>query len=224
MKKIIILAISVFMVIALGVACSAPPTDSIAIDVPQADEDVANDPVSMENPDVVSIQLIGTVKAIDTADGMLVQIVADSPDAPNNDVAANITADTRIIAADGTPMDSSAIKVGEKVHAYVSPNMTRSIPPIAQAQSVVVALPANGLGAPTYVIASEVDEVDNGVGVLNQNKDTIITVTNETPITRMDGSAATLADIKADTQFFAWYDLVAQSYPAQATATKIVLI
>ncbi|MGI6153568.1 MAG: hypothetical protein ACOYJB_07040 [Christensenellaceae bacterium] len=187
----------------------------------------SDDPAGNLSADAVSVTVTGEITDItmtDDDEGQI-HVVGDAIDGTITDVVAIITDDTEAIDAQtGLEADLRALNVGDTVTIYVSAAMTRSQPPQAQALAVITNLPAGGLGIPKYIVVQELTKNDDGsIAVLNQNKDVIVTIPADLAITEMDGEAESINEIEIGDDLFAWYDAVALSYPAQATAERVVL-
>ncbi len=129
-------------------------------------------------------------------------------------VVLNINADTFLLdGKDGSTIDKSKLQEGIQVTGYYTPVMTKSIPPQTNAKAVVLHL-SDDTGM--YFIADKVEQLDDGVRILNSNCDQFITITNEV----LPNSQA----ITQGQQFLAWYRINALSMPAQDRATKVVLL
>jgi len=161
-----------------------------------------------------------------------IRVVSDDSADTINDVVVNLTDETIIYNGEtGNFTNDDALKVGDQVQITVSSAMTRSIPPIANGFLVVTNLPSDMLGLPNYTLVEEVTQNDDGsVTVLNQNKDTYVTIAGDMmlqvrdPEGEKEGADLAPTDIKPGERLLTWYDVVALSYPAQATATQAMLI
>ena len=117
----------------------------------------------------------------------------------------------------------SDLKAGDSIVAYYSPVMTRSFPP----QTVCYAIITNigDLSQANLVRVSEITKTDDGIKFLTADGDYIITVSIDTPVTAIDSEAVlTAADIKEGDLLFAWFGIVALSYPGQTNADAILIV
>lgn len=208
-------------------APEAPTADNAADGTVSAPED---DPVAAPEETVqVSQQVLGEIQElIKEGNDLQIHVTGEEAANPANDIIATITDKTVIVdAASGKPVAADKLKAGDKVQVYVSSAMTKSLPPIANAFAVVTNIPENLLGIPTYLVAEEVTQNDDGsITVLNENKDLLVTIPADMKIGVFgkDGdTVATGAIAKGDT-ILAWFDMVAQSLPAQATATQAMVV
>lgn len=186
-----------------------------------------NDPAGQlpePNPEYATSKLRGAVTSIDTDDN-IVYIKETSPDAVD-DVGAVISDETIIIdCQSGAKQTVADLKDGDVVVAYLSMAMMPSLPPKAACYALITNLPEE-LGMADYVCVSDMNTLDDGgVVVLNQNADLWITIpsTLEIGVFGEDKTAST-ADIEVGTRLIVWYDLVMESYPAQTTALRCMIV
>lgn len=140
------------------------------------------------------------------------------------DIVLNITEETAILdAVTGEVKTYTDLREGETIYAYVSAAMTRSLPPISNAELILCGIPAD-YHVPSY---AEVQGVStNGEGkwsvlmsddvVLHLNADTVLSAfgTKDIP---------TLERIVPGARLLSWYSVVFTSMPAQATPDKVVV-
>ncbi|MDL2236911.1 hypothetical protein LJC56_03645 [Christensenellaceae bacterium OttesenSCG-928-K19] len=157
-----------------------------------------------------------------------VHVTGQNESNPANDILANITEETILIDAQtGEAVDLESITVGDEVQVYVSSAMTRSLPPQSNAYAIITNIPETGLGVPTFLIAEEVQHQEDGsITVLNENKDLYVTIPADVEISVFDQDGASVAgeEVAEGNALFAWFDVVAESYPAQATATSAMIV
>lgn len=180
---------------------------------------------TVTTPEAVTVSVTGEIQNIDTENSQI-HVSGEEIEGMITEVIANISEDTAIIdALSGDALTLENLTVGQTVDVVISMAMTRSLPPQSSAFAVIANLPEDGLGIPTYIEVSEVSESDGGVRVLNQNGDIFVTIGQDIEITDMQGNKVDdLAQIKAGSRLFAWFDVAAMSFPAQAGATKAVII
>lgn len=190
---------------------------------PVADDDAAGLP--QPDQDGMTVSFLGTLTELDPAEHYAV--IAEGEDVSvSAAVQAQLSEKTLIIdAQSGHSVAEADLTTGQRASAAVSPMLTRSIPPQAQAYALIVNLPENGLGAANYIQAMDVMTAENGdTIVLNQNADLYVTIPAALTVEKLDSEETVPAsDIKRGSVLIAWYDAVAESYPAQATATRVVL-
>lgn len=113
----------------------------------------------------------------------------------------------------GKDVDLDRLHVGDELTAYYSSISTRSIPPQSTAYALVM---GNGEHDGIYTQVAEVNQVKNGVRILNSNGDMLVTIP-----TNVEDDAK---ELKAGDKVLVWYDFVAMSMPGQATATKAIIL
>ena len=101
------------------------------------------------------------------------------------------------------------LHVGDELTAYYSPVMTRSLPPQSKAYALVM---GNGEHDAIYMHVGEIEQTKNGVRILSSNNDVYVTI----PKTVEDDADK----LKKGDKILVWYDFMALSMPAQATAIK----
>lgn len=166
-----------------------------------------------------SIQVYGTVTEIN---GNQVMLENDNQDDPYSRIVLNINEDTLILTAtDCIPKKLKDLKVGETLYAYVSPMMTRSLPPISNAELVICQVPED-MAAPTYATITEITAMNDGIPAFVTDRDIIYFIGEDTVIKTLDGKKElTAADLTPGTKVLAWYQIMTMSIPAQTTPDEI---
>lgn len=198
----------------------------------QASGDVGTLPTA--DPMFATVSVLGSLVAVD-AEQDIFTIQESLPDGTDAETQANGEGQIAAVEADdcviidsqtGAEVDDDQLRVGDRVFAFVSPNQTRSIPPQAACYALITNIPENGLGIASYVHAIDVQSTSNGdIQVLNQNADLWVTIPADLTIEVFDepGQTATAAQIRPGSNLIVWYDMVAESYPAQTTATRVMI-
>ena len=166
-----------------------------------------------------SIQVYGTVTEIN---GNQVMLENDNQNDPYSRIVLNINEDTLILTAtDCIPKKLKDLKVGETLYAYVSPMMTRSLPPISNAELVICQVPED-MAAPTYATITEITSMNDGTPAYVTDRDIIYFIGENTVIKTLDGKKElTAADLTPGTKVLAWYQIMTMSIPAQTTPDEI---
>ena len=141
------------------------------------------------------------------------------------EIALSLAKDTLILnAVDGSAMAAEDLREGEYVYAYVSPAMTDSLPPITTAAVILAAIPAD-YAVPAYSIVEQVNVWEGRTSILMSDDVTYSMSDAELlPGPGFDGDTVTLADITPGCGLLAWYDMLAESFPAQAWPVKVMVI
>lgn len=131
-------------------------------------------------------------------------------------VAAIVDHDTYVVeGASGKLRLPYALKEGQKVTAYYSATMTRSMPPQSHALAIVIE-DSEELASFFEVAQASLAKDGSYVTVLNTNNDVIATI---------DANAcADFAKIKKGDKLLVWSSMMTMSLPAQTHAEKVVVL
>lgn len=175
-------------------------------------------PVKAEETIHSKLYVWGKVEAVGTN---RIQII-NSTDS-SNDCILNIGEDTVIIdAVTGTPVALDSLKRFDRISAYVSSAMTRSLPPITNAYVVFVNIPED-YRVPRYIEVGEVLESnDDSVKLLTADNTLIATFLKEDTemFAYKTKNILGLDDIHVKDEFIVWYEVEMLSMPGQATMVK----
>ncbi|MGI6182319.1 MAG: stalk domain-containing protein, partial [Agathobaculum sp.] len=114
---------------------------------------------------------------------------------------------------------------GNKVYIYRDACVDASYPAQSGVRAVVTNL--DEMHAPAHLLTVEAVEnrTDGGLTILCEEGGLRLTVPAKASVSPLTTkNIVTLADLHIGTQFFAWYDVVAESYPAQAGTERVVLL
>ncbi len=202
-KKKLSLALVCVAALGLGTAVAAGAAVDAPLDAVQADPQVMRAPGTY----------ITSGKIVAIEDGLY--IIKGEGSRPQ--VAAVVDRDTYVVEGkSGRLRLPMALKVGQRVTAYYSANMTRSLPPQSHAMAIVIGAPAEGSAAYFEVAQAALNADGSYVTLLNANNDLIATV---------DAAACSdFAKIKRGDKLLVWYDVMTMSLPAQTNASKVVLL
>ncbi len=136
----------------------------------------------------------------------------------------NISEQTVILQADGTPASLADCKEGTAVTVYHSMAATFSIPPQSAAQVIVLA-GENPANVPLYGVVESVTETEKGVEILTEDGLYLFYGTADTQVVPYKTkNIVTLSDIQAGSRILAWADVVTLSLPGQAHPDMIMLL
>lgn len=178
--------------------------------------------VSTEEENVMpdSIRVYGKVKEISDR-GIFIE--NDNPNDAYKQIILNVSEDTLILDAVNAEVRTiEDIADGETLYAYVSPAMTRSLPPISNAELIFCDIPID-FAAPEY---AEILRVSTGEGrtSLETNRDIIYHIGEEIEIIDFTtGEKTDVSSIKEGSKVIAWYQIVMESFPAQTYPYKIMV-
>ena len=140
-------------------------------------------------------------------------------------IVLHVSEDTIIVdAVTGEAKTYADLKDGENLQAWVSPAMTRSIPPQTTAALILCNIPADYM-PPRYAQVQSVNErEDGGLDVLTSDA-VILHMSKDTELlSYKTKNVPALADIKPGMMVLSWYSVVAMSMPAQTTPGKVMLL
>lgn len=226
MKKKQILAMGLSAVLACSSAAFAADVAAAETTAPAADNTAATETTTTAVPQVKESFRTGSMATVSkiNMDGETVSsILVKTTD--EQEIQLNLGADTLIVNNEtGAAAALSDIKEGDKIYAYYSKAMTRSLPPQSACELILV-----GVGENTPASLHEVGTVST-----NEEGMTEVLTVDGSMIIRMDDKTTyapyktknivTKADLTEGTRFLAWYDIVAMSYPGQAYTQKVVLL
>lgn len=124
----------------------------------------------------------------------------------------------------GTQMDMNDLKIGDGVYFYHSSAMTMSIPPQTAVEAIVANMPMDVACARFHTVEA-VENTQNGIRITTDQGGLYITVSKDATATSYaDNSAFALADLKEGDRIFTWYEAVLESYPAQTSVNRLVVV
>ena len=225
MKKIRIFcaAMTIAVIGTFGsVALAADNTLKVADNLPQQKLPAFTDGTVavVEQQEVQVAMLSGfaevTELAPDEVDSAFIVVKPEAGDYAGQEIRLNIAADSLLMSnKDAKTLNPKDIAVGDRVYVYFSQAMTRSIPP----QSRLYLLLADvDEGTPAKLWTAEAVEAD-------VSGDLVVTTDNGGLLVRLpkDAWIGEAKEVKVGERFLAWYDIVALSYPGQATANKAMI-
>lgn len=169
---------------------------------------------------------MATIKQVNQTEGVVKSVLITTDD--EQEIQLNIGEQTVVVDNQtGTVAKLDALKAGDKIFAYYSAAMTRSLPPQSACELILVNVGEQP--ACLHKVGTVTKEEDGRIAVLTEKGDMIIRMDDKTAITSLDGKTnITIADLTAGTRFVAWYDMVvhdmlATSAAQQTYAEKVVL-
>ncbi|NCB42094.1 MAG: copper amine oxidase N-terminal domain-containing protein [Clostridia bacterium] len=142
------------------------------------------------------------------------------------DIALIISEQTLLIdSKTGLPASLETLKADDKIFAYYSAAMTRSLPPQSQAIAIVTQIEESTSHAELFTVGEIISRENGDVRALNKEGSLIVTFLKENPLTPFKTKQIVRTeDIQVGTQLFIWYDIVLMSYLGQTAALKAVLV
>ncbi len=177
-----------------------------------------------ETPEIADVDVIEKEHTYFTVVGEVTEILENQVviDFEGNAFALNVGNSTKVVNADGMPINFADIKVGDTITATHNAATTRSLPPQSFARVIVVN--EEGKAAPLYVEVSKKEETEDGVKLYDKDDNYIITLTSETVFepykTR---NIVTHADIVEGSEILVYTDIMTLSLPAQAVANRVII-
>lgn len=188
----------------------------------------ANTTTSAETEQTVSTAAVtrlgamATVKQVNQTEGVVKSVLITTDD--EQEIQLNIGEQTLVVDNQtGTVAGLDTLKAGDKIFAYYSAAMTRSLPPQSACELILVNVGEQAT-ASLHEVGTVIPEENARVAILNAAGDMIIRMDDKTAITSLDGKTLTTGDLTAGTRFLAWYDIVLTSYPGQTYAEKVVVL
>jgi|GEM_PF-1095796 len=136
----------------------------------------------------------------------------------------NLSANTVIIKADGTPASLEDCQENVQVTVYHAMATTMSIPPQSAAK-VVVLMDEETTMLPLYGEVASVTEGEKALEILTADGSYMFYGTEETEVVPYKTrNIVTLADIQEGSRILAWAEVMTMSLPAQVAPVKIMLL
>ena len=123
----------------------------------------------------------------------------------------------------GLPANLADIQAGDRIFAYYSAAMTRSLPQQSACELILVNV-GDSTPASLHEVGS-VTEADGVTSVLTADGSMMVRMDDKTVFSPLaTKNIVTVQDLTPGTRFLAWYDIVALSYPGQAYTEKVVIL
>lgn len=195
-----------------------PQTNAIEVSKQQLSFDSAT---ASEMPiDLSVVEMSGIVSEI--TDGEYKSVLVEDSSQKNSQVSLNVDDKTVIIKADGTPIEFKDLKAGDKINITHSLAMTFSLPP--QTYSYAIVVNNEQITPPKYINTVNVSG-NNDTATVESADGTIIKIDKTTKLTELVGAKdIKTSDLQAGNPMFVWYDVITASIPAQAMATKVMVL
>ena len=177
---------------------------------------------AVENTAPSSIRVYGTVTQIENGQILLEN---DEEGAAYPQVLLNLTEDTLILSGEDCSQKTlSDIAVGDTLYADISPAMTRSLPPMANAFTVFCEIPEDS-AVPTYAQITDISTDDDGTLRITTDQELILIPGEDTSVLSLDGGETLAAsDLAVGDTILAKYQIMTMSIPAQTSPEEIRLV
>ncbi|HJD31195.1 MAG TPA: hypothetical protein H9912_04545, partial [Candidatus Eisenbergiella stercorigallinarum] len=169
-----------------------------------------------------SIRVSGAVAQLE--DGQIL-LENDEEGAAYPQVLLNITEDTLFLsAADCSEKTLSDIAAGDLLYADISPAMTRSIPPMANA-FVVFCDVQEDTAVPTYAQITDIQTGDDGQVTIVTDQSLNLLPNESTKVLSLDGSSTlSVSDLAVGDTILARFQIMTASLPAQTNPEEIRIV
>ena len=140
-------------------------------------------------------------------------------------ILLNFTEDTLILSAeDYSKKNLASIQVGEILYADISPAMTRSIPPMANA-IVVFCDVQEDTAIPTYAQITDIQTSDDGQITIVTDQSLNLLPNESTKFLSLDGSSTlSVSDLAVGDTILARFQIMTASLPAQTNPEEIRIV
>ena len=206
-------------------AAAFTATETAAGDSTETDPSAASpedSTAAVENTASSSIRVYGTVTQIENGQILLEN---DEEGAAYPQVLLNLTEDTLILSGEDCSQKAlSDIAVGDTLYADISPAMTRSLPPMANAFTVFCEIPEDS-AVPTYAQITDISTDDDGTLRITTDQELILIPGEDTSVLSLDGGETLAAsDLAVGDTILAKYQIMTMSIPAQTSPEEIRLV
>lgn len=198
---------------------------------PEGEAATAAEPqTSTISSEEIPMQIIGTAEEITKEQ---IRIDGGDSSSPYDDTILNITEETLFLSWSAPAQDSALkekrpeeIQPGDSLYAYVSPNMTRSIPPMTNAYLILCDVGLDG-SAPAYGQITEITTDDSGNLNFYLDCDLVLIPNPQTRICRLAESlesAEAASDLKVGDRVLVRYTFMTMSLPAMTNPDAIWIL
>lgn len=166
----------------------------------------------------------GTVTALTMADGVLQSLTVSNEQ--QGEVVYLVDENTLYLDSGAAlPAQAGDVTEGAQVYLYHREAMTLSLPAQTYAEAVVLNVPQDAACARLHTVESVRSQPNDGtLAIQTDGGSLILTVQQDAAVTPwLTKNAVSLDDLTVGTRFFAWYDVVLESYPAQAYTDRVLL-
>lgn len=214
MKKKQILAMGMSAVLlCTSVAFAAPSTQASTVGQQQ--------PVTMPAAkESFRLGSMATVKEMQDSESILVTTEQ------GQDILLKLNEDTKVVDNEtGNLASMQDIQVGDEIFVYYSAIMTRSLPPQSVCELILTHIEKDKTAASLHEVGTITKEEDGKTAILTADGGMIVRVDDQTKFMPLGTKeVVTVDDLKEDTRFLAWYDIVLTSYPGQTYSNRIVIL
>ncbi len=222
MKKNRILAMGLSAALLCTSSAFAAKPETVKVDAkPLETKAEEQENVMVELPFMSQVGEMATVKSVQK-EGEAKSVLVKTE---KEEIQLNVDEQTLVVNNEtGVPASLAELKAGDKVFVYYSPAMTRSLPPQAACELILVNV-GDKTPAALHEVGAVTKDKDGKYAITTQAGDMVIRIDDKTAISDVKTKNILKAeDLTKGTRFLAWYDLVAMSYPGQAYTEKQVVL
>lgn len=207
-----------------GVLCAAVCTTSMAAFAAEAQETAKHDAAVLQ-PAAMRTHIGAFAVVKEVQEGSILVDLENKELGAALETVLIISEETYVIDHEtGLAASVHDLKKDDKIFVYHSPASTRSLPPQTPTYVILTNVDENKSVA-AFIDVEKVQDQAQGVSAYSADGEYIIHFTEDTAVSPYKTrNIVTYADITAGDQVLAWFDLVQESLPAQATAHKAVLL
>lgn len=133
------------------------------------------------------------------------------------EIKLRVGLDTLLVdGTNGEKGEFARLQPGDKVTAYYSNRVTRSIPPQGYATALVVSDLFENVKSGFYMKVQKIEQTKNGIIVFDGDQDRMITISDK--LLKKTGK------IKQGDELMVWYRAMTMSIPAQANADRVTVL
>lgn len=145
---------------------------------------------------------------------------------PVMEIQLNISGETAIMDNEtGLALSVDLLKVGDKISAYYSSAMTKSLPPQSRCFAIVANLVDDHTVGKLMGVGEVTKNDDGSIKFLSKDGSCIMTVEKDAKVSMLDGTGTPgLDNVKTGLDVFVYFDIMALSYPGLASTDKVVII
>jgi hypothetical protein len=194
-------------------------------DIEQVVPETNNNYTASQN--VLFTSILGTVSEFGPKETGVRYILTDTEQPVYNGMPTGTLVPTnRVIdMVTGEVVGKDAIKYGQKVLVHSTGTSTKAIPPRLLEATVFVNVTDENAASMAVTLANSVESLnENEVTFMSQDGSHVVTFNEYTEVVDENGNQTTIQSLSTGAEVILWVPFIAQSYPAQSTATKAVIL
>lgn len=208
-------------------AAFAANLNTVSAEQPVADTAVSTDVTAQQTPAVMAERNLyyGTIAEItrDEQTGAVTSLLMESES--HGAYVFHLDESTLLLdSGAGIRAAADKLTVGDGIYVFHSPIATMSIPAQSFAEAIVVNVPQDAGSAMLHTVEAVKENEDGSITVTTDRGGLLLTIAKDAVYGDFNGRQIMGADdLRVGTRIFAWYDAVAESYPAQAATNHVAV-